>query len=252
MHSLLRGGRVAAVALGVLIAPVAGVAQQPVRSVTLEEAIRMSLDRDPAAVAAEERIETARADQLEARGALLPSVSLNSSYANSSNQRFDQATGQLVSESYAAQAQASYELFAGGRRLAQLRRAGAELEAAEAAYRRAALPDRARDDGGVLHRRGRGGARPVRGAAAGACAAAARVRADAARGRHGDAVGRAARGAGGGARRARAGGGGVRGAERAAAARPPSASRARSSRPWRRCRRRRRPVRRSRSWSRRP
>ncbi len=135
MHSLLRGGRVAAVALGVLIAPVAGVAQQPVRSVTLEEAIRMSLDRDPAAVAAEERIETARADQLEARGALLPSVSLNSSYANSSNQRFDQSTGQLVSESYAAQAQASYELFGGGRRLAQLRRTGAELEAADAAYR---------------------------------------------------------------------------------------------------------------------
>src|SRR5690606_26688919 len=43
--------------------------------------------------------------------------------------------GQLVSESYAAQAQASYELFGGGRQLAQLRRTGAELEAADAAYR---------------------------------------------------------------------------------------------------------------------
>lgn len=135
MHLPLRRGLPAVAVLGVLILPAAGAAQQPVRSVTLEEAIRMSLERDPAAVAAEERIATARAGQLEARGALLPSVMLNSSYSNSSNQRFDQATGQLVSESYAAQAQASYELFGGGRRLANLRRTAAELEAADAAYR---------------------------------------------------------------------------------------------------------------------
>src|SRR5690606_5500749 len=135
MHSLFRGGTVAAVALGIVIAPVAGAAQQPVRSVTLEEAIRLALERDPAAVAAEEAVATARADHLEARGALLPSVNLSSSYSNSSNQRFDQATGQLVSESYAAQAQASYELFGGGRRLAQLRRTSAGLAAADAAYR---------------------------------------------------------------------------------------------------------------------
>jgi len=135
MHSLFRGGTVAAVALGIVIAPVAGAAQQPVRSVTLEEAIRLALERDPAAVAAEEAVATARANHLEARGALLPSVNLSSSYSNSSNQRFDQATGQLVSESYAAQAQASYELFGGGRRLAQLRRTSAGLAAADAAYR---------------------------------------------------------------------------------------------------------------------
>src|SRR5690606_40938633 len=66
MHFLLRGGQAAVVALGILIAPAAGAAQRPVRSVTLEGAIRMSLERDPAAVAAEERIATARAGQLEA------------------------------------------------------------------------------------------------------------------------------------------------------------------------------------------
>jgi outer membrane protein len=135
MQLALRGGLPVAVALAVWLAPAAGSAQQAVRTVTLEEAIRLALERDPAAVSAEEAITRARADQLEARGAWLPSVTVNSSYSNSSNQRFDQSTGRLVSQSYSAQAQASYELFDGGRRLAELRSAGAALEAADAAYR---------------------------------------------------------------------------------------------------------------------
>ncbi|HEX7089199.1 MAG TPA: TolC family protein [Longimicrobiales bacterium] len=135
MQLPLRGGLPVAVALAVWLAPAAGSAQQAVRTVTLEDAIRLALERDPAAVSAEEAITRARADQLEARGAWFPSFTLNSSYGNSSNERFDQATGRLVSESYTAQAQASYELFGGGRRLTRLRSAGAELEAADAAYR---------------------------------------------------------------------------------------------------------------------
>jgi outer membrane protein TolC len=62
-------------------------------------------------------------------------VNANSTYSNSSNTRFDQSTGQLVSESYTAQLQASYELFTGGRKLAGWRAASASLRAAEARER---------------------------------------------------------------------------------------------------------------------
>ena len=39
---------------------------------------------------------------MEVRGDWLPLINANTSYANSSNERFDQSTGQLVSESYSA------------------------------------------------------------------------------------------------------------------------------------------------------
>jgi outer membrane protein len=102
---------------------------------TLERAIALAVEHAPAALFAEATAVAARADLLQTRGSLLPSVGLNSFYNNSSNQRFDQATGQLVSESYTAQVTGSYEIFAGGRRLAQLRAAGAGVDAAEARVR---------------------------------------------------------------------------------------------------------------------
>ncbi|MGH7483510.1 MAG: TolC family protein, partial [Longimicrobiales bacterium] len=72
----------------------------PSTVVTLERAIELALLRDPAAVAAASALSAAEAGELVARGAWLPSVSLNGSYSNSSNQRFDQTTGQLVSQNY--------------------------------------------------------------------------------------------------------------------------------------------------------
>jgi len=107
----------------------------PARVVTLEEAVALALRHDPAAVAAETGIQNARAGVLQARGTLLPSLSANGIWANSSNERFDQTTGRLVSESYTGQLQASYELFAGGRRFLENRAAGADLDAADARYR---------------------------------------------------------------------------------------------------------------------
>lgn len=104
-------------------------------SVTLDEAIRLALEHDPAAVAAEGLVASAEADLLEARGAWLPGLSVNSSYSNSSNQRFDQATGRLVSESYSAAASASYEIFDGGRRIFQQRSVNARVRSADASYR---------------------------------------------------------------------------------------------------------------------
>ncbi len=106
-----------------------------VRIVSLQEAIRLATERNPLAVQAASQTSSARADLLQARGALLPSVTLNGIYSNSSNQRFDQATGQLTSQSYTSQLQTSYEVFGGGRRLAQLRGAGADVDAALAQER---------------------------------------------------------------------------------------------------------------------
>jgi outer membrane protein TolC len=105
------------------------------RRVTLEQAIVLSLQVAPAAVNARAGADNASASLLEARGAFLPSVTLNSSYTNSSNERFDQSTGQLVSESYSASANANYELFGWGRRFATNRAARARLDAALASER---------------------------------------------------------------------------------------------------------------------
>ena len=125
-------------AMGRLLVLIASMAAAPLsgqgapRVVTLDEAVRLAEARDPAVIAAEASVTTARAGQLQARGAWLPSLGLSSFYGNSSNERFDQATGQLVSESYTARMETGLTLFAGGRRLAALRAAGAELDAAGA------------------------------------------------------------------------------------------------------------------------
>jgi outer membrane protein len=134
-----RTGLVALVILPLLVLPVpkAALAQSDGGDgtvISLTEAIRLSLEREPAAVAAAGAVSSAQADQLQARGALLPSVTVNGIFANSSNQRFDQATGQLVSQNYTSQLQGSYELFGAGRRFATLRASGADVDAAEARY----------------------------------------------------------------------------------------------------------------------
>lgn len=123
------------VALAALLALAVPANAQDPRPVTLEEAVELALVRSPAAVAARSALRVARADALESRGAFLPNLNLSLAYANSSNERFDQTTGRLVSESYTAQAQASYELFSGGRRLAEIRADLARLHAVEARER---------------------------------------------------------------------------------------------------------------------
>jgi outer membrane protein TolC len=109
------GARMALLWTALAAAPAA--AQEPPRVLSLEQVVRIAVERDPAAVAAEASLSNARTDVLQAAGSWLPNLSVGSSYANSSNQRFDQSTGRLVSESYTAQLQGSYEIFTGGRRL---------------------------------------------------------------------------------------------------------------------------------------
>ena len=109
-------------------------AQEPARVLTLDQAIRLAVEADPAAVAAEGQVANARTDVLQATGLWLPNLNLSSAYANSSNERFDQATGQLVSQSYTAQLQGGYDIFTGGRRFMEMRSSNADLAAADAQY----------------------------------------------------------------------------------------------------------------------
>jgi outer membrane protein len=101
---------------------------------TLDQVVRMAVELDPAAVAAEAGVANARTDVMQALGSWLPSVNTLTRYNNSSNQRFDQTTGRLVSESYTAQLNAGYDIFTGGRRLIGQRSASAALDAADAQY----------------------------------------------------------------------------------------------------------------------
>jgi outer membrane protein len=121
-----------AVLLCVLISAAAA-AQEPQR-MTLDQVVRLAVERDPAAVTAEAALSNARTDMLQAAGTWLPSVFANTAYNNSSNERFDQATGRLISESYTARLEAGYDVFTGGRRLLGQRSASAALTAADAQY----------------------------------------------------------------------------------------------------------------------
>lgn len=126
-----RGGYTA---LTALIAAQAA-AQTPVRTVTLEQATELALQNNPVAVAPAEGVTIARAQVLQARGAWLPTLTVSSGFSNSSNGRFDQTTGQRASELYTNQVAVGYELFDGGRRIADQRSASAAVVAASATYR---------------------------------------------------------------------------------------------------------------------
>ena len=133
IRSLVASAAAATVLIGVAGTSLAG--QTPLRVVSLDEAIEQALGSDPAAVAAAGAETASRAQLRQAWGSYFPTLTLNSSYGNSSNQRFDQATGRLVSESYTAQITAGYDLFTGGRRILQQRAARAEVTASAAEHR---------------------------------------------------------------------------------------------------------------------
>jgi outer membrane protein len=132
----VRSGRArcAAVLVTLVLTPALARAQEARRVMTLDQVVRVAIERDPAAITAEAALTNARADQLQQTGAWLPSVNASGFYSNSSNQRFDQATGQLVSESYTAQLQGGYDIFTGGRRFLNQRAVNAQVAAADAQY----------------------------------------------------------------------------------------------------------------------
>lgn len=118
--------------LAASISPAGVEAQEDLRVVTLDQAVRLALQHDPAAVAAETALTGARAANQLAAAAWLPSLAATSWYTNSSNERFDASSGRLVSESYNTGFAAGYDVFTGGRRTAQQRSARAEFGAATA------------------------------------------------------------------------------------------------------------------------
>ena len=132
---LLAAGTVALFCVSTVPARAEELAASGPVTISLEEAIARALETAPDAVGTETGIALARADRLEARGSWLPSVTVGSGYANSSNERVDSSSGRLVSESYTAQATASMLLFQGGRRVWQNRETSARVVAARADHR---------------------------------------------------------------------------------------------------------------------
>jgi outer membrane protein len=137
-----RGAWLAAALLGVgLIGAPQLAAQQDttgqVRTVTLDEAINLALQTQPAIIQAEGNLDMAHASQRVAVGNFLPSVSVNSSVSQNSSNRFNSATQQIVSAppstSYSGGLSASLTLFNGFARIAQRRSANATAASADAA-----------------------------------------------------------------------------------------------------------------------
>jgi len=109
--------------------------QEAERVVTLEEAIAAALQSHPSLIQGRGAVRTAEAGERTALGAFLPSLSMSSGASLSSTERFNPQTNTTVrgsNDSYSAGLSASVDLFTAGRRGAELRRARAATEAAEA------------------------------------------------------------------------------------------------------------------------
>lgn len=103
--------------------------------ITLEEAIQISLVRSPAYGQADVAMDNAGEARRTARGAFLPSVSVNSGASRSGSQRFDPNLERTVAgsgQSMSGGLSASMDVFTGGRLRAELARSEHELDAAEA------------------------------------------------------------------------------------------------------------------------
>lgn len=111
-------------------------ASAPARAVTLEEALRLAHESNPQVVSATGAISSAQAAERSARGAYLPSLSLNAgtSLAGSNTIGTPGAGSSLggTSDSYSAGLSASWDVYTGGRRGAEREAAQAETRAAQA------------------------------------------------------------------------------------------------------------------------
>ena len=120
-------------------APAAGESAQGrgiIPTVTLGEAISLAVKAHPLIVQAEATLNNAHASQRVALASWLPNVNLNSSVSKSPSNRFNAATGQVVSVttpySGSVGVSANLVLFDAGARLFQGKQAGAQASSAEA------------------------------------------------------------------------------------------------------------------------
>jgi len=128
----------ALVSTGVAAQQKAAPVQPAQLQVSLAEAVRRSLDVQPAVVQARGDQRNAGASQRTAVGAFLPSISLGGSSNKASSNRYNSATGQIVTvpsnTSYFGSVGASVDLFDGFRRFANKSAASASADAADAAF----------------------------------------------------------------------------------------------------------------------
>jgi outer membrane protein len=114
--------------------PAPAAAQQV--DLTLAEAVRRALEVQPAIVQARGDVRNARAGRLSAIGAFLPTISLGGSSNNASSNRYNSATGQIVTvptnTSYSGSLALSLDLFQGFRRVGSMSATAATLAAADA------------------------------------------------------------------------------------------------------------------------
>jgi TolC family type I secretion outer membrane protein len=108
---------------------------QPARAVTLQQALQLAHESNPQVVGATGAISSAQAAERSARGAYLPSLSVNAGSSLAGANTFGTGTAAGVdgmSDSYSAGLSASYDVYTGGRRTAERTAARAETRAAEA------------------------------------------------------------------------------------------------------------------------
>lgn len=107
-------------------------------ALSLDEVIQRAVLHSPTIVQAEGGIRNAETTERTAVASFLPSLSFGSGASRSSTERFDpntQTTLSGSSDSYNARVSGSVDLFTGGRKVAQLRDAQAEVASAEATAR---------------------------------------------------------------------------------------------------------------------
>jgi outer membrane protein len=109
-------------------------AQTP--TVTLDEAVSMALQVNPAIVQARGQVRTAGAAKRQVIGSWIPSLSSSGSWSTNSSSRWDERTQTTItgsSSSVSAGLSSSLTLFDGFRRFAETRSANADIESADAA-----------------------------------------------------------------------------------------------------------------------
>jgi len=105
------------------------------RRVSLDEALRIALRRNPDLERSRANLNLAQYDRLTARGSFLPSMNLGYGYSNASTGRLD-PTGQTITRtSYTLQVGGSLTLFDGFRRFRQLSSSRLQVRAERAGYR---------------------------------------------------------------------------------------------------------------------
>ncbi|MBI4542995.1 MAG: TolC family protein [Gemmatimonadetes bacterium] len=128
-------GRLVPVALAALLGA-GGARAQEARPVTLDEALRLALRNQPAMVQARQDVRVASAQERQAFGAFLPSVSTNMTGSRSGATRIEATTGRPIAVPGAYNStlglSASLELFTGFRRGAQRRATASTTELREA------------------------------------------------------------------------------------------------------------------------